>query len=225
LSQNQKAWPIRDIEAYAILRCLLKWELWIGQQPVAIHTDHKSLEVWHTEKIHANREACGRHLRWHQEFARFQLTIQYIPGPQNLLGDGMSRWAYPATSEPTVGLHGQAADEAFVERAEEEEQEEALEDLLGTLRHQEGIATLSWVPNYLEGLGPLNLDLQDFILIGQIDDLEADGVPLGRFRHCVSCDCKDCRYRTGHAVQPWNIFPTSRCKCAKCRGGVTSPGN
>ena len=41
----------RELETYAIILVLLKWESWIGLQPVLILTDHKSLEAWTREVL------------------------------------------------------------------------------------------------------------------------------------------------------------------------------
>ena len=46
LTGSQRNWTPREQETYAIIAALLKWESWIGLQPVMVSTDHKSLESW-----------------------------------------------------------------------------------------------------------------------------------------------------------------------------------
>ena len=68
----------------------------------------------------------GRRARWHQILSRFDISVQYIPGPENLVADAMSRWAYPAGGErDEVSVHGslesclkvrQIQEQAFLER-------------------------------------------------------------------------------------------------------------
>ncbi len=51
LTKTQTRWAVRDQETYAIILALLKWESWIGNQPVLVLTDHKSLESWAKEVL------------------------------------------------------------------------------------------------------------------------------------------------------------------------------
>ena len=40
----------------------------------------------------------GRRARWHETLSQFDLVVRYLPGPENVLSDAMSRFAYPASS-------------------------------------------------------------------------------------------------------------------------------
>jgi hypothetical protein len=97
LASNQRNWVPREQETYAIILALLKWESWIGFQPILVLTDHQAIEYWAKELLETPSGPTGRRLRWHQIFSRFDLTIGYIPGKENTIADILSRWAYPAS--------------------------------------------------------------------------------------------------------------------------------
>ena len=98
LTQSQvNGWSPREKETYAIVLALLKWASWIGLQPILILTDHKSLESWATETLDTLSGPAGRRSRWHELFSKFDLTVAYIPGKDNVVADALSRWAYPAS--------------------------------------------------------------------------------------------------------------------------------
>ena len=44
LTISQRNWVPREQETYAIILALLKWETWIGLQPVLVLTDHKAID-------------------------------------------------------------------------------------------------------------------------------------------------------------------------------------
>ena len=45
LTSSQRNWVPREQEMYAIVLALMKWETWIGLQPVLVLTDH---QLWST---------------------------------------------------------------------------------------------------------------------------------------------------------------------------------
>jgi len=48
-----------------------------------------------------------RRARWHEILSKFDLEIEYIPGPENYVDDAMSLWAYPASSSrEDISIHG-----------------------------------------------------------------------------------------------------------------------
>ena len=97
LGKSQLNWPPREKETYAIVSALRKWSSWVGLQPILILTDHKSLENWVTEKMDTPSGPAGRRARWHETLSKFDLTVQYVPGPENVVADALSRFAYPAS--------------------------------------------------------------------------------------------------------------------------------
>ena len=93
LTASQRNWVPRELETYAIVLALQKWENWIGLQPVLVLTDHKALESWTRELLDTPSGPVGRRLRWHQLFSKFDLSVGYIPGKENEICDVLSRWA------------------------------------------------------------------------------------------------------------------------------------
>ena len=111
LAPGQKKWSPGEKEAYAIVEALRKYQRWIGNNPVSVVTDHKSLDAWATEHLNTPSGPLGRHGRWHETFSRFALDVLYVPGKDNEVADAMSRWAYPASQAwSDVSRHGSLQD-------------------------------------------------------------------------------------------------------------------
>ena len=52
-----------------------------------------------------------------QSLSKFNLTVLYIPGKDNVVADAMSRWAYPASkSFQDVSMHGSAVSKIETDR-------------------------------------------------------------------------------------------------------------
>jgi hypothetical protein len=100
---------------------LLRWESWIGGQPVTVLTDHQALTHWHDELWNSPAGPAGRRGRWHEIFSRFDLTVEYQPGAAAKVPDALSRWAYPAGQSAECSKHGSMADKADVRAMEAEE--------------------------------------------------------------------------------------------------------
>ena len=96
LAERQRCtWTAREKERYAILCALRKWSGHIGLQPVVVCTDHQSLQSWHKEHVDTPSGPAARRARWHETFAKFDLSVVYVPGKDNTVADCLSRWAYP----------------------------------------------------------------------------------------------------------------------------------
>jgi hypothetical protein len=109
LSKHQLNWTPREKETYAVVEALKKWAGWIGLQPIVVTTDHKSLEDWVHEKMDTPSGPVGRRARWHEVLSKFDLSVQYVPGKDNVVADAMSRFAYPACKTfQDVSSHGSA---------------------------------------------------------------------------------------------------------------------
>ena len=74
-------------------------------------TDHKSLESWATEVLDTPSGPAGRRARWHELLSRFDVTVIYVPGKDNIVADALSRWAYPASKAfADSSIHGSDRD-------------------------------------------------------------------------------------------------------------------
>jgi hypothetical protein len=125
LGKSQLNWTPREKETYAIVAALRKWSGWVGLQPVLVTTDHKSLEDWVVEKMDTPSGPAGRRARWHETLSKFDLTVQYVPGADNVVADAMSRFAYPACKAfQDVSFHGSAQAKEEMRQIIQEELEE-----------------------------------------------------------------------------------------------------
>ena len=106
---QRRTWTAREKETYAIVCALRKWSGHIGLQPVVVCTDHQSLQSWHKEHVDTPSGPAARRARWHETFARFDLSVMYVPGKDNTVADCLSRWAYPADKAwMDISSHGDA---------------------------------------------------------------------------------------------------------------------
>ena len=91
-----------------------------------VTTDHRSLEDWVSEHVDTPSGPRGRRARWHETLSQFDLEVKYIPGPENLIPDALSRWAYPASSSrEDVSFHGSVEAKEEVRRMAQEELDQA----------------------------------------------------------------------------------------------------
>jgi hypothetical protein len=135
LGKSQLNWTPREKETYAIVAALQKWAGTIGFQPVTVTTDHRALESWVTEHVDTPSGPRGRRARWHETLSQFDLEIRYIPGPDNVVADALSRWAYPASSaREDVSFHGSAQAKQEVDNIIKEER--TLAKMVGVLRRR-----------------------------------------------------------------------------------------
>ena len=154
-----RSWSPREKETYAVVLALQKWASWIGLQPVLVLTDHKSLESWATETLDTPSGPAGRRGRWHELLSKFDVTVVYIPGKDNVVADALSRWAYPASKAfADVSIHGSEEDDHIMREIIEEDRKE-----------ERGCLGVFTVPEVMEGLKVL--------AERQLKDLETTGRP------------------------------------------------
>ena len=106
---RRRTWTAREKETYAIVCALTKWSGHMGLQPVVVCTDHQSLQSWHKEHVDTPSGPAARRAEWHETFAKFDLSVVYVPGSDNTVADCLSRWAYPAGKAwMDISSHGDA---------------------------------------------------------------------------------------------------------------------
>ena len=114
---QRRTWTARDKKTYAIVCALRKWSGHIGLQPVVVCTDHQSLQSWHKEHVDTPSGPAARRARWHETFAKFDLSVVYVPGKDNTVADCLSRWAYPAGKAwMDISSHGDAGESEEAKR-------------------------------------------------------------------------------------------------------------
>jgi len=80
-------YEIYDKEMLAIVRCLEEWDAELRSvQSFQIRTDHKNLEYFMTVQ-----KLTERQMRWSLVLSRYNFTISYIPGKENVRADALSR--------------------------------------------------------------------------------------------------------------------------------------
>ena len=109
-AQGQRGWTPPEKETYAVLCCLLKFQAWIGVAEAMVKADHGSILQWYKEDLCTISGPLGRWGRWHEFLSRFNLTIKYHPGDQNVVADCSSPWAYPAGAAQDSNFHGSDLD-------------------------------------------------------------------------------------------------------------------
>ena len=106
---QRRTWTAREKETYAIVCALRKWSGHTGLHPVVVCTDHQSLQRWHKEHVDTPSGLAARRAQWHETFAKFDLSVVYVPGKDNTVADYLSRWAYPAGKAwMDISSHGDA---------------------------------------------------------------------------------------------------------------------
>ena len=109
LTPKQCEWPVRELECYGIVCTVEHFESYLLGSPFTfiVQNDHESLQ-W----IKTARVLKGRVARWAETLANFHYEIQYIRGPTNWIGDGISRSLGTAspTSTATPSVTATAAD-------------------------------------------------------------------------------------------------------------------
>ncbi|CAI7791870.1 unnamed protein product [Closterium sp. NIES-53] len=95
LTAAERAYPIHDREALAVVHALKKWRCYVEMQPVTVFTVHRTLEY-----LKAQSQITPRQARWVQFLEQYvpNLQIVYKPGRFNL-ADVLSR---PAAEELNV---------------------------------------------------------------------------------------------------------------------------
>ena len=94
---QRRTWTAREKETYASVCALRKWSghtsdynrWWFARTISPYRAGTRSTST-------PPREPAARRARWHETFAKFGLSVVYVPGKNNTAADCLSRWAYPA---------------------------------------------------------------------------------------------------------------------------------
>ncbi|OJT13288.1 Transposon Tf2-12 polyprotein, partial [Trametes pubescens] len=79
-------YPVHEKELLAIVRALKKWRVDLLGVPFTVHTDHRTLENFTTQKHLSRRQA-----RWQEFLGQYDYKIAYIRGEDNQAADALSR--------------------------------------------------------------------------------------------------------------------------------------
>jgi hypothetical protein len=80
-------YEIYDKEMLAIVRCLEEWDADLRSvREFQVRTDHKNLEYFMTA-----RKLTERQMRWSLVLSKYNFSIMYIPGKDNVRADALSR--------------------------------------------------------------------------------------------------------------------------------------
>jgi len=96
LSDTQRRWPTIEKEAYAIHFALQKLDHYLHNAEFVIRTDHKPLKYLLGSPMKNKKIQM-----WALNLSSYNCTIDYIPGPQNVLADLLSRMPEDPEKEKT----------------------------------------------------------------------------------------------------------------------------
>ena len=90
-NKHEINYPVREREALGIIDCMKKWEyLLVGAKfKVVVKTDHSSLKCLNNS--HGGTLTNPRLVRWQEYLAGHNFVIEWVPGKDHLLADGVSR--------------------------------------------------------------------------------------------------------------------------------------
>lgn len=96
LHGHEVNWSIREKEFFAIVHALHKWRHYLLGKKFLLRTDHESLKF-----IIKAKDTKQRLMRWWDDIAEFNFTIEHISGTKNH-ADALSRLNTITTGTRTV---------------------------------------------------------------------------------------------------------------------------
>ena len=91
LDARESRWSTLEKECYAIVCALRKFRYLLSGRKFTLRTDHKNL-------VYMGSEANAKVFRWKTEISEYDCEVEYIPGPDNVVADAMSRVLNTQTS-------------------------------------------------------------------------------------------------------------------------------
>jgi hypothetical protein len=85
LKDAENNYPIHKKEFLVIVHALKKWRSDLLRSPIYVYTDHKTLENFDTQKDLSQRQLC-----WQEFLSQYEISMVYIPGPDNNVADALS---------------------------------------------------------------------------------------------------------------------------------------
>ncbi len=86
LTESQRLRPIIENEAFALIYCLKRLDVYIYQSKLDVYMDHNPLQYIANSLPHSPRLT-----RWSLSLSRYDLKIHYIQGRFNVVADALSR--------------------------------------------------------------------------------------------------------------------------------------
>lgn len=110
LNKAEKHYAVTEVEALAIVWAFTKFRYYLAGRKTKVYTDHKALEFLMTAKL-----THSRLTRWALLLQEYDFEIIYIPGPQNVLADALSRGPLGLEDADEVDLGERRFDAFFIE--------------------------------------------------------------------------------------------------------------
>ena len=100
LSVHEANYGVGDLEMLAIVKAFTQWRHYLGgaRHQIEVASDHHNLQTFMTTKA-----LVGRHVRWYQRLAEYNMKIVHRPGRLNPADAPSRRPDYAGTNEPIVG--------------------------------------------------------------------------------------------------------------------------
>ena len=94
LTEAESRWNTTEKECYAFVYAMKKWEYLLRDTHFTLRTDHRNL-------TYINQSLSPKVRRWKIMISEYNFSIEYIPGPDNIIGDAMSRLVNKASATAT----------------------------------------------------------------------------------------------------------------------------
>jgi hypothetical protein len=101
LSQTQRKWAAPELETFAIVQAIKKFEHFVSSRKFDLITDQQGI-AYLLSGTNKTRIKNDKLQRWRLEFAPFNFSIHYRPGALNTAADALSRSIFALSIEPCL---------------------------------------------------------------------------------------------------------------------------